>query len=348
MDGPARKRDLLSISDVAEELPSLLERAARLKSERQRGTGRATLPGRNLALLFEKPSARTRTSFEVAIRDLGGQATYLAPADVQVGQRESVADVARVLSRYVDAIAYRAFRHENVAELARWASVPVINALDDLEHPCQVVADLLTLRERWPGGFRGRRLAWVGDGNNVLHSLLLGCAAVGLDLTAAIPEAYRPRPNVVQAARALGDRTGANLAFAASPEQAARGADALYTDVWVSMGDEAERAQRERAFQGYQVNTKLLALARPEAFVLHDLPAHRGQEITDEVMDGARAAVWDQAENRLHAAKAILETVLRVDEAPGRPARTEQHRRPRARLRTPAAPRERPRSRRER
>ncbi len=348
MAGSSAKRDLLSISDVADGLPALLEHAARLKDERARGAVRPTLTGKNLALVFEKPSARTRSSLEVAIRDLGGQVTYLAPADIQIGQRESVADVARVLSRYFDAIAYRAYRHENVTELARWASVPVINALDDLEHPCQVVADLLTMRERWPGGFRGRRLAWIGDGNNVLHSLLLGCAAVGLDLTAAIPEAYRPRPDVVQVARTLADRTGSSLTFTVLAEQAARGADALYTDVWVSMGDEAERAEREKAFQGYQLNARLLALARPDAFVLHDLPAHRGQEITDEVMDGPRAAVWDQAENRLHAAKAILETLFGVGETGARPSRTEQHRRPRARLRPPTAPRERPRSRRER
>jgi ornithine carbamoyltransferase len=348
MAGPERKRDFLSISDVADELPGLLEHAARLKAERVRGEVRPTLAGKSLAILFEKPSLRTRSSFEVAMRDLGGHPIYFAPSDVQIGQRESVADVARVLSRFVDAVAYRAFRHEQVAELARWASVPVINALDDLEHPCEVVGDLLTMRERWPGGFRGRRLAWVGDGNNVLHSLLLGCAAVGLDLTAAIPEAYRPRPNVVQAARALADRTGASLAFTTSPEQAARGADALYTDVWVSMGDEAERSQREKAFQGFQINAKLLSLAKADAFVLHDLPAHRGQEITDEMMDGPRAAVWDQAENRLHSAKAILELVLGVDDGTSRPSRTQQHRRPRARLRPPAAARERPRPRRER
>ncbi len=310
MTGPAVKRDLLSIADVAEGLGGLLERAARLKDERRRGAAKPSLPGKHLALVFEKPSARTRTSFEVAIRDLGGHPIYFSASDLQIGQREAVADVARVLSRYVDAIAYRAFRHTDVVELARWASVPVINALDDLEHPCQVVADLLTMRERWPNGFRGRRLAWIGDGNNVLHSLLLGAGAVGLSVTAAIPDAYRPRAEVVRAARALADRSGARLEFTASPEAAAKGADALYTDVWVSMGEEAQRAERERAFAGYQVNSRLLGLAADGAFVLHDLPAHRGQEITDEVLDGPRAAVWDQAENRLHAQKAILEWAM--------------------------------------
>jgi ornithine carbamoyltransferase len=333
MAGRRPKRDFLSISDVADELGPLLDRAARLKDERRRGAGRATLPGKNLAMIFEKPSTRTRVSFEVAIGDLGGHALYLSASDLQLGRGETVADTARVLSRYVDGVCYRAFRHENVVELARWASVPVINALDDLEHPCQIVADLLTMQERWPKGFRGRRLAWIGDGNNVLHSLLLGAAAVGLDLVAAIPEAYRPRAEVVHAARALADRTGASFTLTSSPEQAARGADALYTDVWVSMGDEGERAERERAFQGYQVNARLLGLASRDAFVLHDLPAHRGQEITDDVLDGERSAVWDQAENRLHAQKAILERLLLREGDDGRPSRKEVHRRTRARPR---------------
>jgi len=327
------KRDFVSIADVADELGGLLEHAARLKVERARGTPRPTLTGKNLAMIFEKPSTRTRASFEVAIGDLGGHALYLSANDLQLGRGETIADTARVLSRYVDAICYRAFRHENVVELARWASIPVINALDDLEHPCQIVADLLTMKERWPDGFRGRRLAWVGDGNNVLHSLLLGAAAVGLDLVAATPEAYRPRPAVVQAARDLADRSGAHLTFTTSPEQAARGADALYTDVWVSMGDEAERANREKAFQGYQVNARLLAAAAKDAFVLHDLPAHRGQEITDDVLDGDRSAAWDQAENRLHAQKAILERLLAPARGSSRDARQTKHRRPRARPR---------------
>ncbi len=313
------KRDLVSIADVADALGGLLDRAARLKAERARRTVRPSLAGRTLALIFEKPSTRTRTSFEVAIHDLGGHALYLNANDLQLGRGETIGDTARVLSRYVDAITYRAYRHENVLELARGATVPVINALDDREHPCQIVADLLTMRERWPDGFRGHRLAWIGDGNNVLHSLLLGAAAVGLDLTAATPEAYRPEADVVRAARALADRSGASLTFTSSPAEAAKGADALYTDVWVSMGDEAEREARERAFRSYQINAELLGRAAPGAFVLHDLPAHRGQEITDEVLDGLRSAAWDQAENRLHAQKAILEHLLLGEEP--RPAR---------------------------
>jgi ornithine carbamoyltransferase len=327
------ERDLLSISDVAGELGPLLEAAAARKEERRRGSVRTSLSGKSVALIFEKPSTRTRTSFEVAISELGARPLFLSASELQLGRGETIADTARVLSRYVHAICYRAFRHEAVVELARWASVPVVNALDDLEHPCQIVADLLTMRERWDGRFAGHRLAWIGDGNNVLHSLLLGAAAVGLSVTAAVPEAYRPRPAVVQAARSLADRTGANLSFTASPEQAAKGADALYTDVWVSMGDEAQKAERERAFQGYQVNSRLLSLAAPGAFVLHDLPAHRGQEITDDVLDGDRSAAWDQAENRLHAQKAILELLLLAPEDGARTDRKDVHRRTRTRPR---------------
>ncbi len=305
-----RSKDLLSISDIADRLPTILARAATLKRLRARGSTPTPLKGRTLALIFEKPSTRTRTSFEVAMRDLGGHAMFLSALDLQLGRGETIADTARVLSRYVDGIAYRAFRHSDEVELARHASIPVINALDDLEHPCQIVADLLTMHERWKGRFRGRRLAWVGDGNNVLHSLLLGSAAVGLDLTAATPPGYAPRPDVVALAQALAKRSKSRILLTNDPTTAAAGADALYTDVWVSMGEEAEQAARHAAFQGYQVNAELLAKAAPTAFVLHDLPAHRGEEITNEVMDGPQAAVWDQAENRLHAQKALLEMFL--------------------------------------
>jgi ornithine carbamoyltransferase len=303
-------KDLLSIRDIADRLPSLLEHAERLKAARKTERVRSSLRGRNFALIFEKPSTRTRTSFEVGIHDLGGQAIYLSKNDLQLGRGETIGDTARVLSRYCDGIVYRAFRHADVVELASTASVPVVNALDDLEHPCQVVADLLTLRERWTDGFSGKRLAWIGDGNNVLHSLLLGAAAVGLDLTAATPRAYAPSPEVVAAARSLAQESGAHLRFVEAPDEAAREADALYTDVWVSMGDEAETAARTQAFQGYQVNADLLRLASPNAIVLHDLPAHRGEEITDEVLDGPQSAAWDQAENKLHAVKAILELLV--------------------------------------
>lgn len=310
MAAQSHPKDLLSISDLATDIDRVLARAAALKAERSRGVLEPTLRGKNLAMIFEKPSTRTRTSFEVAMNDLGGHSLYLSSKDLQLGRGETIADTARVLSRFVDAVCYRAFRHADVLELARWATVPVINALDDAEHPCQIAADLLTMRERWSGRFRGHRLAWVGDGNNVLHSLLLGCAAVGLDLSVATPAGYRPRPEYVRDAQALAQRSNAALSLTTDPRAAVRDADAVYTDVWVSMGEEAETAAREAAFQGFQVNDTLLELAKPTAFVLHDLPAHRGQEITDSVLDGPRSAVWDQAENRLHAQKAILEYLL--------------------------------------
>ena len=318
MTPPPAKRDLVSLADIASDLPSLLERAARLKSERHRGVRRPTLAGKNLAMVFEKPSTRTRISFEVAMTDLGGHALYLSSRDLQLSRGETIADTARVLSRFVDGLTYRAFHHADLAELARAASVPVINALDDLEHPCQTVADLLTMHERWRGRFRGHRLAWVGDGNNVLHSLLLGAAAVGLDVTAATPVGFDPRADIVAKARELARASRARIELTHDPGEAARGADALYTDVWISMGDEGEAEAREKAFERFRIDSALVALAAPDAFVLHDLPAHRGQEITNEVLDGPRAAVWDQAENRLHAQKAILELLLRPRSARAR------------------------------
>jgi ornithine carbamoyltransferase len=304
------KRDFLSIADLGEDLPRILRRAARLKADRKRGVWKQTLRHKNVAMIFEKPSTRTRTSFEVGLHDLGAHPLYLSPKELQLGRGETIPDTARVLSRFVDGIVYRAFRHQDEVELAQWASVPVINALDDREHPCQVVSDLLTLSERWKGRYTGHRLAWVGDGNNVLHSLLLGSAMVGLGLSAATPVGFAPNPEVVAQAETLAHRTGARFEFTTDPATAVRGADAVYTDVWVSMGEESEQAARERAFARFQLNADLLAQAKPGALVLHDLPAHRGLEITDEVIDGPQSIVWDQAENRLHAQKALLEELL--------------------------------------
>ena len=311
MTHPPAKRDLLSIADLGDDLPTVLARAAAMKEARTHGDLSATLLGTNAAMIFEKPSTRTRTSFEVAMNDLGGHALYLSPKEMQLGRGETIADTARVLSRYVDAIVYRAFRHADMVELAKWATVPVVNALDDREHPCQILADLLTLHERWKGSFRERRLSYIGDGNNVLNSLLIGCAMVGLDLACGIPANYRPPSEVIETARGFAEESGAHLTISESPTEAVTDADAIYTDVWVSMGDEAQKEEREKAFRGYQVNDALLARALPDAFVLHDLPAHRGLEITDEVMDGPRAATWDQAENRLHAQKAVLEFLVK-------------------------------------
>jgi ornithine carbamoyltransferase len=305
------KRDLVSVADLTSDLPQVLARAAEMKSARLRGDLSPTLPGRNLGMIFEKPSTRTRTSFEVAMNDLGGHAIYLSPKDMQLGRGETIADTARVLSRYLDGIVYRSFRHADVQELARWSTVPVVNALDDLEHPCQIVADLLTMQERWGGRLSGHRLAYIGDGNNVLNSLLLGCAVTGVHLTAATPAAYRPSEAVVSQARALARHSGADIALVQDPKEAARDSEAIYTDVWVSMGDETERDARTKAFQGYQVNSDLVKVARPGALVLHDLPAHRGEEISDEVIDGPQSVVWAQAENRLHAQKSILELLMR-------------------------------------
>lgn len=310
MPATRKKRDFLSIADLGEDLLPVIRRAGRLKAERRRGVMNPSLRRKNVALIFEKPSTRTRTSFEVGLQDLGAHALYMSAKDLQLGRGETIADTGRVLSRYVDAVIYRAYRHQDEAELARWTSIPVINALDDREHPCQVVADLLTLSERWKGKFSDRQLAWVGDGNNVLHSLLLGCAMVGLSLSSASPDGFAPDPEIVAQAEGLARHTGARLSVSTDPSETVRNADAVYTDVWVSMGEEAEQAARERAFAGFQLNRSLLARAKPGALVLHDLPAHRGLEITDEVIDGPQSIVWDQAENRLHAQKAILVELL--------------------------------------
>ncbi|MGA7922628.1 MAG: ornithine carbamoyltransferase [Thermoplasmata archaeon] len=306
----AVKRDLLSIADLREELPQLLRRGQELKKLRHHGESPKPLAGATVAMIFEKPSTRTRISFAVGVSDLGGLGLTFSLTDMQLGRGETIADTARVLSRYVDAIVYRAYRHADERELARWASVPVINALDDREHPCQVAADLMTLAERWDNRFEGHRLAYIGDGNNVCNSLVLGCAIVGLDLTIATPARYRPPSDLWKEGERLASASGSDLRWVEKPVDAAKGADALYTDVWVSMGDEAEAKARERDFQGYQINASLLAAAAPEVWVLHDLPAHRGLEITDDVMDGPRSVVWDEAENRLHAQKAILELLV--------------------------------------
>lgn len=267
------------------------------------------LGGKTLALLFEKPSLRTRVSFDVAMQQLGGHTLYLSPAEVGLGEREPVADVARVLSRYVDAIAARTFKHETVEELARWADVPVINALSDGEHPCQALADLLTIyekKDRW----RGLVLAFVGDGNNVASSLMLGSAMVGMEFRIASPQGYCVSRALVDKAESLAAASGAAVVCVESPQEAVRGADVVYTDVWASMGQEKEQVERRRAFSGYQVNAELLALASPDAIVMHDLPAHRGEEIADEVIEGPQSVVFDQAENRLHAQKAVLALIL--------------------------------------
>lgn len=305
-----RGRHLLSVRDLSpQEIRQVLDLAHHLKREHRAGIRHEVLTGKAVALLFEKPSLRTRVTFEVGVRQLGGYSVYLAPQDVQLGVRETVPDVARNLSRWVDGIVARVNRHAALVELAEAAAVPVINALSDFEHPCQALGDLLTLEERF-GGFSGIRAAWVGDGNNVCHSFLLAASRVGLSVAVATPPGYAPDPDVVAEAQAEARRWGASVRVLTDPHEAVAGAQVVYTDVWASMGQEAQREERRRAFQGFQVNRQLLDRADPEAVVLHCLPAHRGEEITDEVLDGPQSAVLDQAENRLHAQKAVLALVL--------------------------------------
>jgi ornithine carbamoyltransferase len=299
-------RHLMSVADLS---PQDVQRVVDMALQMKNGRSVSILGGKTLALLFEKPSLRTRVSFDVAMQQLGGHALYLSPAEVGLGEREPVADVARVLSRYVDAIAARTFKHETVEELARWADVPVVNALSDGEHPCQALADLLTIYEK-KGRWRGLVLSFVGDGNNVARSLMLGSAMVGMDFRIASPQGYRLSRPLVDRAESLAAASGATVVCVESPQEAVRGADVVYTDVWASMGQEKEQTERRQAFSGYQVNGELLALASPDAIVMHDLPAHRGEEIADEVIEGPQSVVFDQAENRLHVQKAVLALIL--------------------------------------
>lgn len=303
-------RDFLSIDDLStDELSHLLAYATELKAATHAGEPTAPLRGKTLAMIFEKPSLRTRVTFEVGMWQLGGHALYLGPQDIQMGTRESVGDVAANLERWVSGIMARTFSHGTQVQLAAGADIPVINGLSDLEHPCQVLADLLTMLEHF-GRLAGARAAWVGDGNNVCHSLLLGCAKVGAHLRVATPPGYGPRETVVTRAVEIGRQTGATIAVGTDPVAAVEGADVIYTDVWTSMGQEAERDARRKIFQPFQVNAALLAAAGPRAVVMHCLPAHRDEEITDEVLDGPQSIVLDQAENRLHAQKALLALLL--------------------------------------
>jgi len=305
---PAEKappQHYLGIADLsAEAILDVLDRALALKRTQYRHS--QPLHGKVAALVFQKPSLRTRVSFEVAMLQLGGSALYLSPAEIQLGQREGVGDAARVLSRYVDAVVARVFLHSDVEELASAASVPVINALSDREHPCQILADLLTLTEQ-RGSLRGLKVAYVGDGNNIVHSLALAATRLGIDLRIATPDGYGPDPGILE--QASGDRNG-QVELYRDPHQAVDDADAIYTDAWYSMGQESEADLRAPLFRRYQVNAALLESAKPDAIVLHCLPAHRNQEITDEVLDGPHSVVYDQAENRLHVQKALLVRLL--------------------------------------
>jgi len=298
------KRDFLAVSDLnSEEIARLMDLAARMK----RGAYRETpLAGKTLAMIFAKSSTRTRVSFEVGTYQLGGQALFLSSRDIQLGRGEPIPDMARVLSRYVDGIMIRTFDHEEVEELARTAAVPVINGLTDLMHPCQVLADLLTMRETL-GGWEGKRVAWIGDGNNMANSWIDAAAVLGFELRLACPEGFEPSRALFDRARA---RPGACLTITEVPEEAVAGAHVVNTDVWASMGQEDEAEARRKAFKGYTVDADLMKLADPRAVFLHCLPAHRGEEVTADVIEGAQSRVWDQAENRLHVQKALLARLL--------------------------------------
>ena len=309
--GPLRGRDLLSVADLsAAEVVRLFETAARLKAE-FRATRRHVVPpliGRTLAMLFQKPSLRTRVTFEAGMAQLGGHAIYLTH-DVVLGARESVRDVARNLDRFVDGIVVRTGPHEVAVELAAQADIPVINGLTLREHPCQALADVFTMKERF-GRLEGLAVAFVGDGNNVYHSLALLGATLGMEIRLAHPPGYAPNERLVARATELSARSGGRLTFTHDPLEAVRGASVVYTDAWTSMGQEAEAEERRDAFAGYQLNDDLLDAAGPDAFAMHCLPAHRGEEITTSVMDGPRALIWDQSENRLHVQKALLVEIL--------------------------------------
>jgi ornithine carbamoyltransferase len=292
-----------------EELKSVLDLADELKALRQKHEPHELLPGRTLGMIFQKPSTRTRVSFEVGITELGGHGLYLAAGDLQLGRGETIKDTAVVLSRYLDAITIRTFAHDDVEQLAEHASIPVINGLTDYAHPCQALADLMTIRERL-GRLSGVRLAYLGDGNNVCVSLMVGAARFGMRFVAATPDGYEPDTNAVAAARRAAVQMGGTVELVRDPAEAVREAEVVYTDVWTSMGQEDEAKRRRKDLARYRIDDGLLSHASAEALVLHCLPAHYGEEITEEVLYGPQSAVWDQAENRLHAQKALLAALL--------------------------------------
>jgi ornithine carbamoyltransferase len=303
---PLAGRDCLTLAEFSpDEARLILDEAQKLKALRRSRIPFRPLFGRTLAMVFQKPSNRTRVSFEVGMYHLGGHALPLSPQEIQMGQRETPSDTGRVLDRYIDAIMARTFSHREIEELAAAAEVPVINGLSDLHHPCQALADLLTVREEF-GGLEGVKISYVGDGNNVANSLALGCALTGAELTIAHPPGHAPDPGVMKLAAAA----GVAPTLTEDPQEGGAGARVVYTDVWASMGQEAEAEERKKGFAPYQVNKELMSLAAPDAIFLHCLPAHRGEEVTAEVIDGLRSRVFDQAENRLHAQKALLYLLL--------------------------------------
>jgi len=292
-----------------EEIEQILKTSELLKLQLLRGEEHPLLRGKTLAMIFEKPSTRTRVSFEVGMWQLGGYALYLSAGDLQLGRGETIADTAQVLSRYANGIMARVFAHQTILDLMKYARVPVINGLSDLTHPCQGLADLFTLYEK-KGSLSGLKLAYVGDGNNVAHSLLYGCSKVGISITLACPKGYEPDPEVVSNAREEAKKSGCEVKVTRDPEEAVKGADVVYTDVWASMGKEKEHEQRLKVFKPYQVNGKLVKGAEEDYLFMHCLPAHRGEEVTDEVADSKNSVIFDQAENRLHTQKALLALIM--------------------------------------
>jgi len=304
------KRDLVSIADLSkDEINKLIYKATDLREELKFESRLNHLAGKDLALIFEKPSLRTRVTFEVAMHQLGGSAIYLTQLDIGLGKRESIADVSHNLSRWVSGICARTFAHKTIVDLAKYSGVPVINALSDLEHPCQALADFLTIYDKF-GKIEGVNLAWIGDGNNVCNSLILGAGILGLNMKVATPKGYGPKPEIVTQAMGFAKKTKAKIVLMDEPIGAVKDSDFIYTDTWTSMGQEAEAEKRRTIFSNFQVNTKLLANAPKHYSVMHCLPAHRGEEITDEVLDGPHSVILDQAENRLHIQRAILLRLL--------------------------------------
>jgi len=304
-------RDFTKVADwTRDELLRTLDLADELKRAQAEGDEHRLLPGRTLGMIFQKPSTRTRVSFEVGIWQLGGMGLYLSANDLQLGRGETVRDTALVLSRYLDAIMIRTFAQADVEELARTATIPVINGLTDASHPCQALADVMTIRERL-SRLEGVRLTYLGDGNNVCASLMVAAAKLGMHFVAAVPPGYEPAERALDAAQTAAEETGGSVVVLHDPRQAVDGAEVLYTDVWTSMGQEEEREGRLRDLQGYGISDELLELAEDDAIVLHCLPAHYGEEITEEIAHGPHSAVWDEAENRLHAQKALMALVIR-------------------------------------
>lgn len=302
------KKDFICIKDLTpKEIEDIFNLTDKLKQDKSQFSN--VLAGKTLALIFQKPSNRTRVSFEVGMYQLGGNSIYLSPGEINLGVREAVKDVAKTLSRYVDGIVIRTFGHNNIIELAKYASIPVINGLSDLLHPCQALADIYTIREKLKG-LKGVTLAYVGDGNNVCHSLLYGCSKVGINMNVATPKSYQSQALIIKETKGFAKKSGAEINLFGKPQEAVAGADVIYTDVWASMGQEKEAKKRKIAFKGFQVNKELVSKAKKDCLIMHCLPAHRGEEITDEVIDSKNSVVFDQAENRLHVQKAILIRLL--------------------------------------